>query len=307
MMKSQILHRKMKKIFVNGFYFCVGIIFLLLAKIKNGILVYSPKTFSTAEVERCIEYDINLVYDWLKHLKEYFPDYSIQNKHVLELGPGSDLGVGLYLLSKSAKKYTAVDVYDLASNVSQDFYNAFFLYLQEKKQVNTLHLEEELRKTQNKNNDRLNYVCVPDFNFTNAIGNDKVDIIFSNAAFEHFSDFRKTVQDLNKIVVSNSVLIASVDLRTHSRWIRDKDPNNIYRYSNRFYKLFNFYSSPNRLRPYQYKEVLEQNGWKNIVIQPEMSLDNNRLAYFQDHLNKNFNDVINQMDYLTIWIYAIKQ
>ena len=297
----------MKKTFVNGFYFCAGIIFLLLAKIKNSILTYSPKTFSMAEVERCIKYDIKVVNDWLKHLEEYIPTYTIQDKRILELGPGSDLGVGLYLLSKSAKRYTAVDVYDLASNVSSDFYNSFFSYLQEKEQTDTIPLEEELRKTRNRTNDKLNYVCVPDFNFTETMGDDKIDIIFSNAAFEHFSNFRKTIQDLNQVVLPGTVLIASVDLRTHSRWIRDKDPNNIYRYSNRFYRLFHFYSSPNRMRPYQYHEVLEQNGWGNIVIQPEMSLDNKRLVYFQNHLDKNFRDAVNQMDYLTVWICATKQ
>jgi len=296
----------MKKIFVNGFYYYVGLIFLLLAKIKSRMLVYSPKTFSMAEVEWCVEYDIHVVDNWLKHLREYAPTYTIQNKHVLELGPGSDLGAGLYLLSKSAKKYTAVDVYDLASNVSQDFYNSLFIYLQEKKQVNTLPLEEELYKTQHKNNDKLNYVCIPNFNFTDAIGDDKIDVIFSNAAFEHFSNFRKTIQDMNKITLPGAIFIVSVDLCTHSRWIRDKDPNNIYRYSNWLYKLFSFNSSPNRIRPYQYRETLEQNGWKNIVIQPVKSLDNKQLSYIQNHLNKNFKDPINQMDYLTIWICATK-
>ena len=267
---------------------------------------YSPKTFSMSEIERCIEYDVHIVSDWINHLKEYAPAYTIQNKHILELGPGSDLGVGLYLLSKSAKKYTAVDVYDLASTVSPEFYNTFFTSLQEKEQIDTASLEEELHKTCHHNNDKLNYICRPDFNFTDTIGDDKVDIIFSNAAFEHFSDFRKTICDLSKIALPGSVFIVSIDLRTHSRWIRDKDPNNIYRYSNAFYKLFNFKSSPNRIRPCQYKEALEQNGWRDIVIQPEMTLDKNRLTCFQDHLNKNFRDEVNQMDHLTVWICATK-
>ena len=298
----------MKKFLINGFYFCTGILFLLLAKIKSRVLKYSPKAFSTTEIERCIEYDIHVAGNWLKHLEEYAPGYTIQDKHVLELGPGSDLGVGLYLLSKSVKKYTAVDVYDLASDVSPDFYHAFFTYLQEKEQVvHTDLLEEELLKTRRHQNGQLNYVCRSDFNLEEAVGSDKVDLVFSNAAFEHFPDFRKTIRDMSRVVVSGSLLIVSIDLQTHSRWIRDKDPNNIYRYSNRFYKLFNFQSSPNRVRPWQYREALEQNGWKNIVIQPGTSLDDRRLNYFQDYLNTNFRDAVNQMNYLTVWICATKQ
>ncbi|MDR2691499.1 MAG: class I SAM-dependent methyltransferase [Dysgonamonadaceae bacterium] len=297
----------MKKFLINEFYFCAGILFLLLAKIKSKALRYSPKAFSTAEIERCIEYDIHVADDWLKHLKEYASDYTIQDKHVLELGPGSDLGAGLYLLSKSVKKYTAADVYDLASDVSPDFYRAFFTYLREKEQVHTDLLEEELLKTRHRQNGRLNYECRSDFNLVEAVGGDKVDLIFSNAAFEHFSDFRKTIQDMSRVVASGSLLVVSIDLQTHSRWIRDKDPNNIYRYSDRLYKLFNFQSSPNRVRPWQYREALEQNGWKNIVIQPEMRLDDRRLNYFQDYLNPDFRDAVNQMNYLTVWICAAKQ
>ena len=298
----------MKKLVINCFYFCVGLVFLLLAKIKNKVAGYTPKTFSMDELERCISYDINIVEDWLKHLKEYAPAYSIADRHILELGPGSDLGVGLFLLSKSAKKYTAVDIYDLASKVSPAFYDAFFTRLQEEKAAPALiaELREELRKTQQHDNGKLNYVCRSDFNFVDSIGDDRVDVIFSNAAFEHFSDFQHTIRDLSKVVAPGSVLIISIDLRTHSRWIRDKDPNNIYRYPNWLYKLFRFQSSPNRVRPYQYQYALEQNGWRDVCIQPEMRLDDKRLVYFQDYLNKRFKDACNQMDYLTIWICAVK-
>ncbi|MDR1525129.1 MAG: class I SAM-dependent methyltransferase [Tannerella sp.] len=297
----------MKRLLVNGFYFCSGIVFLILAKIKNKWMGYSPKTFSMEEINRCIEYDIHVVDDWLKHLKEYKPDLTIRDKQILELGPGSDLGVGLYLLSKSAKKYTAVDVYDLASKVSPEFYSAFFTYLEEKYKTDTRRLKEELGKTMRQDNDQLNYVCRKDFDLVKAVGDAQIEVVFSNAAFEHFSDFRKTIKDLSRITAPGAVLVVSVDLRTHSRWIRDKDPNNIYRYPDVLYKLLKFNSSPNRIRPYQYRKAFEDCGWKEIVIQPEMTLDSARLAYFQACLNKKFKDPANQMEYLTIWICAVKE
>jgi len=289
---------------VNYFYFWIGILFLLLAKVKNRIIGYTPKPFSVAEIERCIKYDINIVNDRLKLLNEYDPNYTIQNKHILELGPGSDLGIGLYILSKNAKKYTAIDVYDLVSNVSSDFYNAFFAYLQEKEQADSSILAEELNKTRNHKNDKLNYVCNPDFNIVECIGDDKVDIIFSNAAFEHFANIQKTINDFSKIVSPGAKLIVNIDLQTHSRWIREKDPNNIYRYPDCLYNLFNFCGSPNRVRPYEYQEILERNGWEHIVVQPRSRLDN--ITNFKNHLDKKFKDMINQMDYLSISICATK-
>ena len=303
MIPKKILSR-IQNLLVNYSYFWIGILFLLLAKIKNKTIGYTPKPFSTEEIERCIKYDISIVNHWLKLLNEYSPDYTIQNKHILELGPGSDLGIGLYILSKNAKKYTAIDVYNLVSNVSMDFYNAFFAYLQEKEQINTNMLAEELNKTRNYKNDKLNYVHRPDFNIIEGIGDDKVDVIFSNAAFEHFADFRKTIDDFSKVVFPGAILIVNVDLQTHSRWIRKKDPNNIYRYPDYLYNLLSFCGSPNRARPYEYQEILERNGWENIVIQPRNRLDD--IANFQNHLDKKFKDTVNQMDYLTISILATK-
>jgi len=294
----------MRKYLINLSYFYVGIIFLLLAMIKNKLLGYTPKPFSLKEIKRCIEYDISVVDNWLKHLKEYAPDYTIQNKHILELGPGSDLGVGLYLLSKSVEKYTAIDVYDLVSKVPLNFYDMFFNYLEEKNNIDTTILKEEFQKTCNHNNDRLNYVHSPDFNLVKAVGISKVDVIFSNAAFEHFQNMEKVINDISKVVLPGSILITLIDLTTHSRWIRDKDPNNIYRYSKRFYKFFYFDSSPNRLRPYQYKELLEKIGWSNVVIKPIAYLNNDRLNYFQNFLDDDFKDNINQMDFLYVYICA---
>ena len=88
-----------------------------------------------------------------------------------------------------------------------------------------------------------------------------MDIVFSQAAFEHFDDVQRTIQELSAGCSSNAVAIISVDLQTHSRWIRDKDPNNIYRYPDWLYNKFYFKGTPNRVRPYEYKELFEKYGW----------------------------------------------
>jgi hypothetical protein len=296
----------MKKMAVNAFYFLAGIIFLILAKIKSGVAQYSPKTFAMDDVQKCVDYDINIVDDWMQQLKNYAPDYNIENKHALELGPGSDLGVGLYLLSKSVKKYTAVDVYDLVANVSTQFYDALFEQLENKYQANVTTLIGELDKTKNGHADRLNYICNNDFNLEKALGQQKINLVFSNAAFEHFNDVTETVRQLSSVADTGTLFIVSVDLRTHSRWIRDKDPNNIYRYPNILYKLLSTRSSPNRVRPYQYKKILEDFGWANVVIKPIQTLQHDKLQFVRQHLNKQFQHGNNQMEYLTIQISATK-
>ena len=293
------------------FYYWAGIGFLILSKIKSIILGYStPKPFGISDFQRCVEYDIRVVDGWIAMLQEYIKGdkvCNLNNKRILELGPGSDLGVGLYLLSKSIKEYITIDVNNMIQNVPEQFYDVFFSYLEkENKNIDKLYLIEELNKTRNKNNNKLDYICRKDFDIVSALGSRKVDIVFSQAAFEHFNDVYETIKAVSVITKPGAIIIAHVDLKTHSRWIRDKDPNNIYRYSKWVYRLFFTHGTPNRVRPYQYKEALEKNGWENILIKPSATLENSKYSSVKNHYAKEFIEKKNQMNYLGVWLCATK-
>ena len=61
---------------------------LVLVKIKHQVQGYkSPKPFSVTEIDRCIDYDVRTVTDWMAYLIEYtgMPDY-LRGRRVLELG-----------------------------------------------------------------------------------------------------------------------------------------------------------------------------------------------------------------------------
>ena len=128
-------------------------------------------------------------------------------------------------------------------------------------------------------------------------------MVFSQAAFEHFDDINATIFQLSKVCRPGAILVAEIDLKTHSRWIRDKDPNNIYRYPNYLYNKFLFRGIPNRVRPFQYKETFERFGWSDISITPLTTCEQNR-AYIG--IDKAFVDHINQMDSLSIMLCARK-
>ena len=168
-------------------------------------------------------------------------------------------------------------------------------------------LRSQLKIAQLGKNDKLNYVCRKDFDLS-IFKEEKVDIVFSQAAFEHFDNVEKTVAQLSEVVKHGGIFIAEVDLKTHTRWIRDADPLNIYRYSDVTYNLFKFSGSPNRVRPFEYEEILEKHGWTNITINPLTILEKNYLnRKMIVSLNRRFSDPINNMDYLSIMIHAIKK
>jgi len=290
----------------NAFFYIIGIGFLFLAKSRNFLQGYASRSFDISEVDKCIDYDIHVVDHWLSHLQEYTHDANFfVGKRVLELGPGDDLGTGLYLLSKGCSQYDACDIHDLVTSTSDSFYEQFLKKIAAiNSQADIDFLKEQLKEAKIGNPSRLNYQVRHDFDIVSAFGESTVDLVFSQSAFECFDDIDTTISHLSVVCKPGAVLVAEIDVRTISRWIRYKDPNNIYRYPRWLFNLFSFRGIPNRLRPYHYKEAFERAGWTDISIIPLAKLDSHDQSYSGMH--KDFTDDKNQMDYLSIMFCARK-
>lgn len=298
----------MKDFLRNTFLFLAGIIFLSLSKIKNILQNYTtPSEYDCSEVEECINNDLKTVDNWFGALHNYTQNKTFHlNKNILELGPGSDLGIGVYLLAKGCSKYNALNINDLLKFTPENFYEQFFTRLKKiDNKIDIEFLERQLANAKEGNPSKLNYKVRNDFNIVVAFGKSTIDIVLSYAAFEHFDDLDETISQLNDVCKPGAIVIAEIDLKTHSRWIRKKDPNNIYRYSRNLYDLFWFRGIPNRIRPYQYKEAFERSGWTDISIIPLMTAIDSLNIY--SGLNHDFINKENQMEYLSIMFCARKK
>jgi SAM-dependent methyltransferase len=256
----------------NAFLYLAGIGFLTLAKARHVLRGYtSPKPFDLSQTERCVAYDLRVVDEWLQYLDRYTGAQAggVRGKHILEIGPGSDLGVGLYLLAKGAAAYNACDAHDLARRAPREFYAALVQRIKAlDPNVDAEQLRAEVEGALTGTSSRLRYVVRPDFDLTAAFSARSIDLVVSQASFEHLDDVAGTLRKLSALCRPGARLVAEIDLKTHSRWIRDKDPNNIYRYSTVLYGRFWFKGIPNRVRPYQYREALEAHGWADVSITP---------------------------------------
>ena len=291
----------------NLAYHCVGGAVLFLNKVRHSIQGYAtPRPFAASDIRKAVEYDLAVVAGWLRQLGEYAPEHaSVIGKRVLELGPGPDLGTGLILLSRGARRYHAIDANNLLPLAPQELYEELFREI-DVHGGSAEDLRAELRRAQEGQPDRLNYICQPDFDIACVQGND-VDLVFSQAAFEHFEDPGRVVAQLSQIVRPGAILIAEVDLKTHTRWIRDADPLNIYRYSDWLYRLARFTGIPNRLRPLEYERILEKNGWCNIKVVPRTIADPEYVADVRRALNRRFRDAAtSQIHILSMLLCATK-
>ena len=167
-------------------------------------------------------------------------------------------------------------------------------------------LKEHLDKCYKGKNDRISYIV--DNNFEISKIKDKFDIVFCQASFQQFTNVEKSFIELSSVVKNGGVLVTEIDLKTHTRWIRDRDPLNIYRYNDFFWNLFSFKGSPNRIRAFEYKELLEKNGWSNIEIEPLTVLDDEYMDKVKPYLNKKFKKMnSSEMKMLNIMLMATKK
>jgi 5-methyltetrahydrofolate--homocysteine methyltransferase len=108
----------------NFFLHTSGAAILLANYVRHTIQGYTdPRGFSSAEIARAAAYDFSVVASWSMHLREYTENkITFENKHVLELGPGADLGIGAIILAQGAARYTAFDKHNLISHTPHALY-----------------------------------------------------------------------------------------------------------------------------------------------------------------------------------------
>ena len=297
----------MKITFINLFYYCLGVIFIFLNKIRYSIEGYkTPRPFSIKENNICIDYDFGVVDGWLNELNNLTDStFSIKGKNVLELGPGADLGVGLILLAKGVRKYSAIDVNPLIYKVPKGFYDSLFTEITKRIPcANINDLKYQLQLFYEGRNDRLNYIYDKNFSFSR-LQSEMIDIVFSQAAFEHFDNIENTLRNVSEIVSDGGWILSVIDFQTHTRWIRERDPLNIYRYSDKIYKILSFKGIPNRLRPDDYIRYLEKFGWKDIKFVPKKRLSQKELEIISPYLYGRFSNCEN-IDILNGIVFARK-
>jgi SAM-dependent methyltransferase len=292
----------------NAAYFTLGSLALLANKLRYTLRGYrNPRPFPNTEYARAIAYDLGVVDAWMARLANYLGQpYALTGKTVLELGPGADLGVGLYFLAQGVARYCAADVNPLAAMVPQAFYERLVAHLVERGTITAEGADSllaEPESTRVGRPDRLDYRCLANFDLL-AFGRDSVDLIVSQAAFEHFENFPATARQMAAVARPGALLVTEIDLNTHTRWLRDNDPHSIYRIPEWLYRLCHFPGIPNRMRPNEYVQALEQAGWIDIVVTPITVVSDDYLHQVQSHLATPFRTAVADMSHVHVVLCA---
>jgi len=267
----------------------LGLAFSLMNRVRHSVLGYrTPRPFRSDQIDRSIDYCLEVVGNWEKWLKIYTQrERPFYDKHILEMGPGPDLGTGLILLALGAKSYCAVDRNELASQAPGEFYERLFERIRYFPEFESAR--KVFRQFQEEGTDRFTYSYDPDLDLRK-LPSKKYQILVTQAVLEHLRDVRNVFGMLRQKLSRDSLMLNEVDLSTHTRFIRDVDPLNILRYSETFYSFLRFRESPNRLRMGDYELFLNQLGYKNIRTFPIKILDLDYTQWVSKHISRKFKD-----------------
>ncbi len=279
---------------VNNLAFhCVGGAALILRRLLRMVRPYRrPRDFPASDVARSVDYDFSVVDGWSGLLAEYKQGaFDFSGRTILELGPGPDLGTGLIMLSRGASRYHALDVNPLLNLTGSGFYEALLERLSDDphRRVEVEDLRAELSAVLSGEGNRLRYKCSRDGEVSGLRGQG-VDLVLSQATLEHISDFRRLAGQLAEVVSPGGIMLGVVDLQTHVRFLRSRDPLNIYRYRDWFYRLVRFPGASNRLRGGDYERILRETGWSDIRVVPLETVGREYLGAVAPHLAGRFHD-----------------
>ncbi|WP_038366460.1 hypothetical protein [Bosea sp. UNC402CLCol] len=246
----------------------LGLGFLGLAWGKNRLNGYTtPNGVAKSDPDGQIAY----LLDVFASLRRFMPpDFDLRGRDVLELSPGASRGNGVLFLALGARSYHAIDVFDLAVGEEPGFYERLLDQFPEGRAADRARARAFAGTPDSR---EFGYAVGRDFDILRLAEGRTFDLIVSCAAFEHYDHPANAIAAMTQVARPGCEAVHIIDLQTHSRWIRERDPNNIYRYPELLYRLFAFPGQPNRQRPTDYVRDFESQGWSDVRFVPSRTID----------------------------------
>lgn len=138
---------------------------------------------------------------------------------ILEIGPGTNLGVGLIFALTGAEKYFGLDIYMDPQLFAAAQYEAIPYLLELVAVGQRLRPADTVMTVKNGTvefaKDRIEYLY-PRQSYDIPLANGSLDYVFSHATMEHVADPERTVQAIHRVLVKGGLTAHQIDMRDHA-------------------------------------------------------------------------------------------
>jgi SAM-dependent methyltransferase len=245
-------------------------------------------------------------------------NFDIRGKLILEVGPGYSLGVAFLAALSGARKIYAVDAYPHPKGTDDDFILAMLTRLMEERsfffsEVKNLSDDDFMnlfaRIVAKDDHDVFSYrndkveLLYPYYAEKLPFKEDSFDLVYTNAAFEHFLLPRQAVQEMYRVTKPGGISFHSVDHRDHRNFQKPldfltlEDDQWLQVYEKLKQQGINSYSHTNRLRCSEVVALFEEQGFKTVKALPipfmRCTIKDELFLRMTDHYKKLSKDDLN--------------
>jgi SAM-dependent methyltransferase len=245
---------------------------------------------------------------------EYFQDYidhagGFPQIRIMELGPGTNLAVGLYFLLAGAAQYVAVDALAAFPERPKEFYQQVIAEIKKRPRLigrSSIKDSEidsilQIGETCVWNSQRLQYLT-PVFAEKIPIDDASFDYIFSNASFEHFENPDVVIREVYRLLKPGGFTVHQIDLRDH---IDFEKPLEFLKVSESDYEFTSPYGT-NRWRRSDFETVFREAGFRkvDIGVSDSHSISDAEFSSIASYFTKRYHR--NELEIVGIKVYATK-
>lgn len=280
----------------NSFWYVVGFFIGILNALRHRIFGYSrPRPFSPKKLLETVFYNKKVVHDWERQLISYQEiSNPFSGKDIVEIGPGYDYGAGVTLFSLGASSYKAIDRFFLSQG-NEKYYKTLSENLRIDmiaKKLDPIQLSEVIQGIISQGNSYSSSIFSVEHSAIEDVSekvSDVADVIVSQAVLEHVQDINKSFCVMYRLLRKGGVICHEIDFQTHTQVLRERDPLNIFRYSESQWKTWlTFPGCPNRRRPNDFVRAAQSAGFECVALVSIRSLSDMMVQEMKPFLAKPF-------------------
>ncbi len=268
--------------------------------------ITSGRTTGALNVDEALDHSLSIFEQYQLGLADAgFSNSFIEKKSILEIGPGSNLGVQLSFISEGARRAYALDRFEDVQSTSKEtaLYDRIVFRLNEEKRKKCSEAYRSKSDFPVFTDDKIKYIgncsieeALSEFTDESGKITMEFDLIVSHLALEHIADINKGIYSIAELMKPGGICIFICNLGSLGGVYKHEEERlRLLYYPEKLWRrMFSERGGSNRVRAQEYKELLEKNDFSilsfNILERMPLAEVIKIKPYFDEQFKKYSDD-----------------